>query len=120
MTKDQLTADKAQLEARVKQLEEQLKNEGGQYEKKDIDVRTSLSIALGAGTYTERYSDSKQIVYSWFAIFREIGKLLERKKQADVEDEVKYAHERLDRIDRRIEEITNPQPCDNPSPFRSR
>jgi hypothetical protein len=121
-TREELISEKTKIEAELQQTNIRLLEDSKINMERDKDIREHLSIALGAGTYSKgHYSDDRvHIVYSWFSIFREIGKLLERKKQADVEDEVKFAHERLDRVDRRIEEIANPQTRENPEPFRSR
>lgn len=94
-----LRQEKAVLEAEVKRLEES-----------DADIRTKLSDALGAGTYKESsYSnESKQIVYSWFTIFREIGKLLERKKQANLEEAFGSMSEAVRKFDERFWKLENP------------
>lgn len=94
-----LRQEKAVLEAKVKQLEEA-----------DSDIRAKLSDALGAGTYKKsHYSDeSVQIVYSWFTVFREIGKLLERKKQADLEDDFCRIREAANSFSERIWKLENP------------
>lgn len=94
-----LRQEKAVLEAKVRQLEAS-----------DADIRTKLSDALGAGTYKESsYSnESKQIVYSWFTVFREIGKLLERKRQANIEEDFARIQEAATRFEERFWKLENP------------
>jgi len=88
-TKEELIGTIAKLEKKVKILEEGNDN-----------LRLEVSKALGAPTYKESTysSESKQTVYSWQKIFVELGKLLERKKQADLEKEVADLRESHDQL----------------------
>lgn len=98
-TKDELITEVSQLKVIVDKLE-----------RDDEKLRTALSISLGAGTYKKtHYDDSEQIVYSWYAIFREIGKLLERKKDADLNDAVQEAHRRLSDLQERVSFLEDPK-----------
>lgn len=82
-TRDELIAENARL-----------KEENEQYAAKDETVRESLSVALGAGTYKKNmYSDYEQVVYSWYAIFRELGKLLAKRDYVDFSDQLFEAKE---------------------------
>ncbi len=79
MTKDELIAENARLQDKVKTLEEQ-----------DTTLRQELSAALDAPTKKESgYSnDCVYVTYNWYEIFREVGKLLEKKRYINLEDRI--------------------------------
>ena len=81
-TREQLRAQVSALQSELASVKEQKTAQYAKHQEHDLDVRTQLSVALGAGTYSKfHYSDDLvQIVYDWDAIFRKVGKLLERKK----------------------------------------
>lgn len=98
MNKESLIAENATLKAKVEELQAS-----------DRNLREKLSDALGAGTYKEHsYSDPKPVVYSWFTIFRELGKLLERKDQSELQEELRCAIERCYEIEPRVWKLENP------------
>lgn len=77
ITKQQLIEKVAVLERDKERLTEN-----------DEKLRLELSKALGAGTKKkgEYSSEYVYIVYSWFEIFGEIGKLLEKKRYVNLEE----------------------------------
>lgn len=98
-TRDELIAENAKLKSKVADLEAA-----------DGNVRESLSVALGAGTWKKsHYSEEEQVVFSWFSIFREIGKLLERKKQANLEEAFQQHERIICNLKVRIDELTDPK-----------
>lgn len=99
LTKEQLIVQKAVLEAKVKELEEQ-----------DSTLRHHLSVALGAGTYKKNsYSESEQIVYSWYSIFREVGKLLAKRDYVEFRDNIQNTAQRLEDIQNQLWRLQNPE-----------
>lgn len=98
-TRDELIAEAAQLRMIVDKLE-----------KDDEKFRESLSVALGAGTRKKStYGEEEQVIYSWFAIFCEIGKLLERKQQTDLQQNVQSQQEQLEILQRDVQRLTDPK-----------
>ena len=103
----ELMADKTKLEFQVLGLETQISKEEEAHKKADTDIRLELSRALGApivSTQEYGYSSRKeaQTVYTWFEIFRELGKLLEKKKREDTEQVVNEALKKCAETDEEV------------------
>lgn len=49
----------------------------------DQRVRTEISRSLGVQAVRDNYGNEKEYAYSWFEIFREIGKLLSKENYAN-------------------------------------
>ena len=99
MNKDVYIKENSRLQAIVDDLEV-----------KDTKIRKEISIALGAGyvrkqTYGYSSEEGDPIAYSWYAIFREIGKLLERKNDADHADAISHHSNLLSKIQEEISEL---------------
>jgi chaperonin cofactor prefoldin len=123
ITKDSLLADKAKLEAEVQRLEIRLKAIESENDDSDENVRTNISTALNAPpTRKQTYgysSEDEPTVYNWYEIFREIGKLLERKKQDDLRQSVSEAHQRIDEMQNEQRRREQDRPSEDPT-FRHR
>lgn len=99
VTKESLSAENAVLKARIEAMKAEQNN-----------IAHYLSVALGAGTQkkSDYGHETEQIVYSWFTIFREIGKLLERKDQTELQEELRRAIERCYKMEEKIWRLENP------------
>jgi small-conductance mechanosensitive channel len=90
---------------RIDQLEQQLA-EARKAASDDTTLREELSKALGAPEKhgNRPYYDAKFVVYSWFEIFREIGKLLQRDKEQAQREEIKKLDARIRQQDEEFRE----------------
>lgn len=101
MTKDELIAENAKLKA---QLED--------HKASDKQVRESLSLSLGSGyTMKQTYGfsgteDGDPIVYNWYQIFREVGKLLAARNFMDFEGNVSELECKIEDLGRTVYEFT--------------
>ncbi len=78
-TKEELIAENSVLKAEIERLKEA-----------DDNIRYYLSTTLESGYCKKKnsYDEEKRYVYNWHEIFREIGKLLEKKRYVNLEDEI--------------------------------
>lgn len=111
-TKDELIAENAKLKNELELMEKRVVGIRDAAEAADKEVREHLSIALGAGTVSKgMYSDDRiQIVYNWHAIFRELGKLLEKKNYVNLQEAIDYHTMQISEINERLHEIDPPKP----------
>ena len=109
--KAELITENAKLKSELELMGKKVSGIRDNAEKADQEVREHLSIALGAGTYSKGiYSnDHEQIVYNWHAIFRELGKLLEKKNYVDLKDITDSHRMQLEEMQNRINEIDPPE-----------
>ena len=79
-TKDQILQQNGAL---ILQLEE--------YREADKSIRTYLSVSLKSGYKKKEnhYDKEERYIYNWYEIFREIGKLLEKKDYVDLQEEIR-------------------------------
>lgn len=109
-TKSELITEVAQLKVIVHKLE-------GDDEK----LRTEFSKALDAPFSYENeygYARSKGVrtTYTWFEIFREVGKLLEKKKYTNLEDALTHHTMQINEIHERLAQLDGPDVPPNRSP----
>lgn len=79
LKKDELIAENARMKKELELAKEE-----------DANVRHYLSVALGSGNCKKRnsYDEDRLYVYNWFEVFREVGKLLEKKRYTKLENEI--------------------------------
>lgn len=112
ITKQNLLTENARLKADL----DAARNHASATEKaaiqKDEEMRDRLCYVLGLPTVKSgQWGDKEKINRPWVEIFCEVGKLLERKKQENLEDEVFTNRDRLMRLEERIRAL---EPKDSP------
>lgn len=115
MTKDQLIAENAQLKAEVERLARTSAADFETASSRDQDVRKELSKALGAPAKSDRYGEREMLTYSWFEIFREVGKLLAARTFYDIEGNVSELEVKV----KQLEERETAQNCTCTCPLHS-
>jgi len=120
-TKEQLIAENAALKAKVAGLEARIAAIRSEETDNDETLRLNLSNALGSGFVKKQYSydSNERYVYNWYEIFREVGKLLERKKQTDLESVVADLRERQDQLFSQWRKWQQDRPVNPEPPFSS-
>ena len=109
-TKEQLLALNGELRFKIETLEKLITDKDSEVAKKDKEIREYLSISLGAGTRSKgRYdSEQEQIVYSWYSIFREIGKLLAKKEYPDLSEAIQHHTMQISGLQERMDKLDGP------------